>query len=172
MSGLNLLHFFSAAARFGGWGPWPVCLMWCWHNTWYGVLCGVDITHGNTVFCRSSLWHILPEFLQIFMQHLIILDGVITALDCSLSARMTYNLAKSVLRYHWRAWNYEIILKWNGKIKNSSDHHQASVGDHHYNLPEASALVIMLNWKLYCRKLLVNAITSFWKCGRLCHLQR
>ena len=23
------LHFFSAAARFGGWGPCPVCLMWC-----------------------------------------------------------------------------------------------------------------------------------------------
>ena len=24
------MHFLSAAARFGGWGPCPVCLMWCW----------------------------------------------------------------------------------------------------------------------------------------------
>ena len=28
------IHFSSAAARFDGWGPYPVCLMWCCSHPW------------------------------------------------------------------------------------------------------------------------------------------
>ena len=78
-------------------------------------------------------------------------------------------LKNSVQRHGWRTRYCEVTMNWNGDHVQGRHHHVHRVysGQHTNATNFCLENVILLYWKMHCRKLFViNTSTSFPKCAR------